>query len=112
MSEDLSNNSMIYGIYGTESSSAIMPRTTLWILPEGRKSASKYPSKHIKPDGDLDDLRNCLCGSEKFLKTVEPSDIEFFSHDNRNEPLGGDILLKDITTTAAAPLIIRYPVSV
>lgn len=88
-----------------------MAKPTVWILPEGQKSAFKCPKKHIQADSDLDDLRSSLCEHQKFLKDVEPGDIEFFSYDNRNEPLSGDVLLKDLTTTAAAPLIIRYPVS-
>ena len=88
-----------------------MAKPTLWILPEGDESAVQYPKKYIKPDTNLDDIRSSLCEHRKFLKDVEPSNVQFFSYDNRNEPLSGDMLLKDVPTTAAAPLIIRYPVS-
>ncbi|CAG8767676.1 4779_t:CDS:2, partial [Ambispora leptoticha] len=91
--------------------SAVMTTPTLWILSENHKSAVKYPKKYIQADSNLDDLRSSLCQHQKFLKDVEPSNIEFFSYDNRNEPLREDMLLKDLTTTDVAPLIIRYPVS-
>ena len=88
-----------------------MAKPTLWILPEGKKSAIPCPSKYIKPDSRLADLASRLCEGQKYLEDVEPGDIEFFSYDNRSEPLRGDMLLKDVPTTAVAPLIIRYPVS-
>ncbi|CAG8602839.1 10257_t:CDS:2 [Ambispora leptoticha] len=88
-----------------------MATPTLWILPEGHKSPFKYSKEYIQADSDLVDLRSSLCQHQKFLKDVEPSNIEFFSYDNRNESLSEGMLLKDLTTTATTPLIIRYPVS-
>jgi len=88
-----------------------MAKPTVWILPEGQKRAVQYPKKNIQADSNLDDLGSSLCERQKFLKNVEPGDVEFFSYDNRNEPLRGGTLLKDLTTTDTAPLIIRYPVS-
>ena len=88
-----------------------MAKPTLWILPEGDESAVQYPKKYIKPDTNLDDIRSSLCEHRKFLKDIEPSNVQLFSYDNRSEPLRGGTLLKDLTTTDTAPLIIRYPVS-
>ncbi|RIB01578.1 hypothetical protein C2G38_984339 [Gigaspora rosea] len=87
-----------------------MAKPTLWIHFEGHADAFKH-SEHIQTDSDLDDLRSSLCERHEFLKGVKPDRIGFFSYNNRNEPLMEDTLLKDLTTTDTAPLIIRYPVS-
>lgn len=65
---------------------------------------------HIQADSDLDDLKSSLCERQNFPKGVEPDRIRFF-YNNRNEPLIAGTLLKDLTTTYTAPLIVRYPVS-
>ena len=88
-----------------------MSRTKLWILPEGRKSAIRCPSKYIEPDSELDDLASHLCKSQKYLKDIEPNDIEFFSYDDRVHPMGMGTPLSNLSTTDSSPLVVRYPLS-
>ena len=65
-----------------------MSRTTLWILPEDRKSANTCPSEYIEPESRLADLASRLCEGQKYLNDIEPNDIEFFSYDDRIQPMG------------------------
>ncbi|CAG8474629.1 324_t:CDS:2 [Paraglomus occultum] len=83
----------------------------LWILPEGRKTASECPSAYIEPDSMLDKLARRLCKSQKYLKDIDPHDIEFFSYDDRIHPIRMSTPLSDLNTTDSNPLVFRYPLS-
>jgi hypothetical protein len=54
-----------------------------------------------------------LCEHQKFLKKVEPSDVQFLwqKEDGSRTELEGEKLLAELSTTSKHPLIVRYPLS-
>ncbi|KAF0439683.1 hypothetical protein F8M41_004128 [Gigaspora margarita] len=85
----------------------------MWVLLEEKASAVEVDvdQKNYMTHGfNLDCLKTILCERFKVLKNVEPEDIEFFTFNDRINPIPPDITLNSlsVSTTATAPLVVRY----
>ncbi|CAG8724336.1 129_t:CDS:1, partial [Dentiscutata heterogama] len=89
---------------------------TMWVLLEGKASAVEVDinqNNYMTHSFNLDCLKPILCERFKVLKNVEPEDVEFFTFNNRINPLplGTNLNFLSGSTTDTAPLVVRYPLS-
>ncbi|CAG8716486.1 424_t:CDS:2, partial [Gigaspora rosea] len=88
----------------------------MWVLLEGKASAVGVDvdqKNYITRSFNLDRLKPILRETFEDLKNVKPEDTEFFTFNDRINPLPPDITLNSLSesTTATAPLVVRYPLS-
>ncbi|CAG8746666.1 1937_t:CDS:2, partial [Cetraspora pellucida] len=88
----------------------------MWVLLEGKASAVEVDinqNNYMTRSFNLDRLKPILRERFKVLKNVEPEDVEFFTFNDRINPIPPDITLNSLSgsTTATAPLVVRYPLS-
>jgi hypothetical protein len=86
---------------------------TLWIRIEGEPTSVKFYVKRQQSELNIIDLADIcpeLCKKEP-LRGVNPDSLEFFRYSDRITPLLPDTLINTLNTTAADPLVVRYPLS-
>ncbi|KAF0466809.1 hypothetical protein F8M41_026096 [Gigaspora margarita] len=83
----------------------------MWILLEGHISPRKLKAD-LSQVSDLEDFKDVL-KEIQVLKNVEPDDIVFLNHDDRNTLIPPGTLLQPLAdnTTDTKPLVARYPIS-
>ncbi|CAG8832265.1 10939_t:CDS:2, partial [Cetraspora pellucida] len=88
----------------------------MWVLLEGKASAVEVDinqNNYMTRSFNLDRLKPILRERFKVLKNVEPEDVEFFTFNDRINPIPPGTNLNSLSgsTTDIAPLVVRYPLS-
>ncbi|CAG8642490.1 9511_t:CDS:2, partial [Ambispora leptoticha] len=95
----------------TETQSAITQGSliTIWVLLEGKSSATKLfvdSNEFLSQNPDLDDFKNLLIKRFKNLSHVEPVDLEIYDFKDISQTLLSDTSLRTLNTSADSPLFV------
>ncbi|CAG8674935.1 1212_t:CDS:2, partial [Dentiscutata erythropus] len=112
--EDLQNK--INQHYAVVQKSDFDQQITMWVLLEEKVSAIEVDinqNNYMTCSFNLDCLKPILREKFKVLKNVEPEDVEFFTFNNRINPLlpGTNFNSLSRSTTDTTPLVVRYLLS-